>query len=84
MYLIYGKDNCTYCVQSEELLKSKGQSYKSFKIGEDITMEDFVLLFSERDLPRPRTAPQVFLQDENGVQYVGGFTQLKEMLDKTT
>lgn len=93
MYTIYGKDNCPYCTQAEALLSSKGLSYQYVKVGHastihselcpGITMESFVALFDEHGLSRPRTVPQIFLEGEGGVQYVGGFNQLKEMLDKT-
>lgn len=83
-FIIYSRDNCTYCEQSKNLLSQKGLVFEEMKIGQDISRDDFFLLYQERDLPLPRTVPQIFFEDESGVTYVGGFDQLKKyLLDKT-
>ena len=76
MYVVYGTENCAYCVQATNLLKSKGLPYEYKKLGEDVGREEFSQLFIERNLTVPRTVPQIF----NDGEYVGGFNDLKKML----
>lgn len=76
MFVVYGKENCTYCVQAVALLESRGLLFEYKKVGEDVSREDFFSLFEKLDLPPPRTVPQIFKLD----QYVGGFKELKESL----
>lgn len=76
MFVVYGKENCTYCVQAVALLESRELLFEYKKVGEDVSREDFFLLFEKLDLPAPRAVPQIFKLE----QYVGGFKELKESL----
>ena len=77
MYHVFGKDSCTYCDQTINLLTMKGLPFTYAKIGKDISSQAFFKMFEDGGLPLPRTAPQVFLNDE----YVGGFIDLKLSLE---
>ena len=61
-YIIFMKDDCPYCVDAIELLKSKGLSYNSIVFNED---QDNIL--SEEDLivlrPCPKDAIQPYQLD---------------------
>jgi glutaredoxin len=86
MYIIFGSDACTYCKQASALLDAKGLQYLYLdisKIHEGATTNRDLLfqMMKERDLPLPRSIPQIFKQDEKGVLYVGGFTELKKSLE---
>lgn len=89
-YIIFGRNQpvCTYCKQACALLDAKGLEYDYKDINEPSKCGDFSLnrdmlfqMMTERDLPLPRSIPQIFKQDENGVVYVGGFTELKKSLE---
>lgn len=72
MIKIYSKDNCTFCVQAEELCKAKGLEYTMLKLDKDYTKEQLL-----EACPVPvRSVPQIFKDDI----YVGGFTDLKALL----
>jgi glutaredoxin len=73
-YKIYSKDNCTYCSKAKYLLNSYGRPYQEIKIGEDISLDDFRVLF-----PDAKTVPQILLDDK----YIGGYTQLEAHCKET-
>jgi glutaredoxin-related protein len=69
--IIWSKDNCPYCDQAKNLLKSKGIPFEERKIGDGYTKEDLL-----EAVPTARAVPQIFLDGE----LVGGFTELKAQL----
>lgn len=75
MFIVYGKEDCTYCVQAVELLKSKGEEFLYKKLDVDYSRDE---LFSTLDQfgVVPRSMPQI--TSEQG--YVGGFTELRNLL----
>ena len=64
---IYSKDNCPYCDRAKVLLSSKDINFTEFKIGRDLTREEFLERF-----PNARTVPQIYLDN----QYIGGYDSL--------
>lgn len=87
-YIVFGGEGCSYCKQAVALLESKGLSYdysdvrQSPPLTEGITYRDVLFqMMTERDLPLPRSIPQIFLdKGDEGVEYIGGFTELKKSL----
>lgn len=71
MFTLYTKDNCTYCDQAKNLLRSMSLPFETVKLGEDITREELLAR-----IPTARTMPQVM---KDG-QLVGGYSELKQML----
>ncbi len=71
--VVYGNPSCGYCIASEKLLKEKGISYEFKNV-----FADTKLLFDLHEKIGPKTFPYVFIDDK----YIGGFNELKTLLDK--
>lgn len=80
MYIVYGKDGCSACLQACHLLAMKGFDLKYKKLGKDYEVDELFGVTDEMDLARPRTFPQIFVVDGGEMGYVGGFDNLKEYL----
>jgi len=52
MITVYSKNNCAFCTQAKNLLKSKGIEYTEVKIDEDAEAKDFVLAQGHRTVPQ--------------------------------
>jgi glutaredoxin 3 len=52
MITVYSKNNCAFCTQAKNLLKSKGVEYVEVKIDEDAEAKDFVLEQGHRTVPQ--------------------------------
>lgn len=70
---VWSKYNCTFCDQAKALLKQKGYQVTENKIGDGYTKEELL-----EAVPTARAVPQIFI----GETYVGGFTELKQYLEK--
>jgi glutaredoxin len=70
---IYTKDACPYCVQSKNLMKSKGWEFTEHYISAT-TRETLLEQLTTRLGTPPRTVPQIFIDD----QAIGGYTDLVE------
>lgn len=69
--IVWSKDNCAFCDQAKNLLKSRGIEFEERNINKDWTREQLL-----ETVPTARTLPQIFLDDE----LVGGFTELRKRL----
>lgn len=69
--IIYSKDECTYCDQARELLRSQGKEYIEYKLDKDFTRPTLKEVF-----PNAKTFPVITI---NGI-YIGGFSELNELL----
>ena len=67
--IIYTREDCPYCRKAEELLKSKGLSFKEIDITDNETLEKELEERTGKD-----TVPQIFI----GSLHVGGYDDLKE------
>jgi glutaredoxin len=65
--VIYSKDNCPWCDRAKELMTNRNQTYTEFKIGRDITREEFMEKF-----PNVRTVPYIIINEE----VTGGYDTL--------
>ena len=73
MITIYSKTTCSFCDKAKELLDIKGLKYKEKIVGTDITKQSLLEL-----VPTAKTVPQIF----NNSEYIGGFSELKQWLEK--
>lgn len=70
---VWSKYNCTFCDQAKALLKQKGYQVTENKIGDGYTKEELL-----EAVPTARAVPQIFI----GEEHIGGFTELKQYLEK--
>jgi len=71
--IIWTKDVCNFCTAAKTLMNNKGIDFEEKKVGQGYTKEQLL-----EAVPTARTVPQIFL-DGN---YVGGYTELKALLDE--
>lgn len=72
-FLVITGDNCTYCDQAKALLTEKGHAF------EEVHVLDVQSMMIENGW---KTVPQIIeLNSQSNVTHVGGYTELKEMLD---
>ena len=72
-FLIYGKDNCKYCIMAKALLTTKGYKFQYMNLGDDFTREDLLSL-----APTAKTFPQIWLTNEN--RHIGTYEELEMFL----
>lgn len=70
--IVWTKDLCNYCSAAKSLLKVHGIEFEERKVGGGYTREQLL-----EAVPNARTVPQIFLDGK----YVGGYTELKALLD---
>jgi len=58
---------------AKSLLKSKGLAFSEYKLGQDITRDEFLERY-----PNIRTMPAIFIDGE----YIGGYTNIVEWVDQ--
>jgi glutaredoxin 3 len=73
MFEIYTKENCSYCVQAKNVLKSRGLAYNEVAFAPELK-EAIQARVPEGVVIR--TVPQIFKDGE----YIGGYLQLMEYL----
>jgi glutaredoxin len=71
--VIWSKYHCPYCDQAKALLTQRNIQFEERKIGDGYTKEDLL-----EAVPTARTVPQIFIDE----QLIGGFTELKQHLEK--
>jgi glutaredoxin 3 len=71
--VVWSKYHCPYCDQAKALLKQRGIPFEEKKIGDGYTREELL-----EAVPTARTVPQIFI----GNELIGGFTELKQHLEK--
>jgi len=72
---IYSKNNCVFCEQAKQILRTHGKDYIEYKLDEDFTREILLSKF-----PEAKTFPVIVLDGFN----IGGFEQLKRHLTEET
>ena len=70
---VWSKYHCPYCDQAKALLTQRGYIIEEKKIGDGFTREQLL-----EAVPSARTVPQIFIDE----QLIGGFTELKQHLEK--
>lgn len=92
MYKIYSKPNCIWCDRAKELLVARSEIFMEYKLASVPEKEDPAapknLRYITREhllaqFPDAKTVPIVTLVTVDGDQYIGGFEDLKNFLDKS-
>ena len=73
-YIIFMKDDCPYCVNAVELLKSKGLDYHSIVFRSD--QND--ILSEVKDAYQWSTVPIIVSREGDHIKLIGGYTDLVE------
>jgi glutaredoxin len=71
-FVMYSKDGCPWCDRAKDLITAKGDEYEEFKIGRELTREEFTEQF-----PNVRTVPYIILNND----VIGGFESLQSHYD---
>lgn len=74
LYVIYTKEDCSFCVKAKALLKKKGIYAMEMNIDEDFEALEW---FVGQGL---KTVPQIFTVDDKVRTHIGGFTELEALL----
>lgn len=69
--IVWSKNQCPFCDQAKNLLRSKNIEFEERNVSKDWTKEQLL-----EAVPTARTLPQIFLDDN----YIGGFTELRKHL----
>ena len=72
--IVWSKNQCTFCDQAKNLLKSKGVEFEERNIQTGPWTKEQLLEL----VPTAKSLPQIFLNDE----YLGGFQELRTELNK--
>lgn len=69
---VYTRDDCFWCIKAKELLNKTNLTYKEYKIGQDLTREEF-----REKFPQQGTVPYIFVDSKP----IGGYDSLCEWVD---
>lgn len=78
--IIYGKDGCVNCDKAKMLCQIQSLSFEYHKVGTDIEAEDLnaKVGFNVTNLP------QIFIEQGDESQYIGGYDALRVSLQKAS
>ena len=78
--IIYGKDGCVNCDKAKMLCQIQSLSYEYHLVGKDIEVEQLnaKVGFDVTNLP------QIFIEQSNESQYIGGYDALRASLQKAS
>ena len=77
--IVYSKPSCPSCVNAKRKLKELNVDFEEKTLGVDVTPDELFEIFDAKNLPRPRTAPQIFVNDK----HVGGYEALMSYIEDT-
>jgi len=77
--VIWSKASCPHCVQAKTLMDNRGITYEERILGELWSTDQLFEQCDAEGIPRPRSAPQIWLNDN----YIGGHEQLVQYLEDT-
>ena len=72
MVTVYSKNNCPYCVQAKNLLKSRGVAFEEINIEEKPEAREFILAEGHRTLPQ--------IYQDGKILVAGGYMGLAKQL----
>jgi glutaredoxin 3 len=76
-FVVYGRDNCPYCVEAKQLLESRGLDYAYHDLTDDQLRQDFY--DAAGFVGDERRVPKIWC-DTGTPRLIGGFTELKAYL----
>ncbi|MDE2407554.1 MAG: hypothetical protein KGL91_06810 [Xanthomonadaceae bacterium] len=74
--IIYGKDGCAECDKSKLLCQMQSLAFTCHTVGRDISVDE---LHAKVGTP-VRSLPQIFIQREGSIAYVGDYAALRRQL----
>ena len=78
-YILYVKDQCPFCVKAKNMLEMREIGYKAISLDQNLKILEEI-----KDAYDWNTVPMVFKHsDENCYELVGGFTDLRDHLEKS-
>lgn len=77
-YILFVKKECPFCVRAKELLEERGLEYKmvNFNQQQEGVLQEIKVAYDWK------TVPMIFSRSKNVINFIGGFTDLVESLDK--
>jgi len=63
---VYSRDDCPFCVKAKDFFRKKNILFQEFKVGTDITREEYA------SLTEMKTVPAIYIDGK----LIGGFTDL--------
>lgn len=81
-FIVYGKESCPHCVNAVELLKANDIAFTYKKMEVDYTKEELLEILAPFNVI-PRTVPQIVFDNDGELEYIGGFTELRNTLKKS-
>lgn len=78
-YIIFGKEDCHYCILAESLLDAKGLK-SHYKDVNDKHNRELLMHLAEMVCVEVNTVPQIFVAEDYKYSYVGGYQDLYETL----
>lgn len=76
--IVYGKDNCMYCVLAKDLLKARNVEYE--EVDAPSHMNEMMDAIKAAGSSPPRTVPQIFLEGK----HIGGYSELARLFRVAT
>ena len=77
--IVYSKPSCPSCDSAKRTLSNLGVEFETKTLGVDVTPDELFEVFDKMSLPRPRSAPQIFINDK----HVGGYEALLDYIETT-
>jgi len=77
--IVYSKPSCPSCVNAKRKLTELKVPFEEKTLGVDVSPDELFEIFDKKELPRPRTAPQIFINDK----HVGGYEALLSYIEET-
>ena len=75
-YILFIKETCPFCVSAVNLLGEKDLHYNTVTFGSD----QLEILEEMKNAYGWATVPMVFKRDGNQIEFIGGYTDLKDHL----
>ncbi len=76
---IYTKPGCPYCDKAKQLLQAKGFTYTEHVVGVNASKDSIqARVGALGQNVQITTVPQIFLKEDTGDSYIGGFDQLNQ------
>ncbi len=75
-YILFTREGCPYCSMAVELLEAKGLEHKVV----NFQRSQADLLNEVKKAHDWKTVPMVFAREGSDIEFIGGYTDLKERL----
>lgn len=76
--IIYGRDNCTNCDKTKMLCQIKSIDFDYYTVGNDISVDELQTKVGHR----ATSLPQIFIAQNEAIEHVGGYDDLRNTLQK--